>query len=314
MPFRGTKRRRAKDCDGCGCGDPTCPSCDIQSEDDGRAPDRPFNAGKSYRNPAEQSLAGNRQASAASETAIVDLTGSDHDPGSTRQRAMYTPKSAGVYPRASTPAATAEKEPSFREMVDALDEKTLRSTLVRLASIAPSAQTVIRQAYTQQTKERAATPGPTDFDHYSKKAWHALHTSDAARKWEALDEIRRIGATKRTLETVSGYVVEIRRAVRKTAPFHVKVDALETIRKILKSILLGSNGLAEGVRTALADSEEIGDCVTLIMMDMTEADMIRAGGTADEKGTLAQKFRWCRDEAEKYGLLKLSAVLSLWSI
>lgn len=247
---------------------------------------------------------------AAVKTAVVDLTGdgdergSRHDGSALQRPASSTPQARSQTRHTSKPDVPEGKELSFKEMVDALDEKTLRSTLVRLASIAPSAQTVIKQAYIQQTKEQGQAPMPTGFDHLSKKAWHALHTSDAAKKWATLDEVRRISATKRTLETVSGHVAEIRRSVKKSSPFDVKVDALETIRKILKSILLGSNGLAESVREALGDSEEIGDGVTLIMMTMTEEEMVRAGGTADEKGTLAQKYKWCRGEAEKYGLLK----------
>lgn len=207
-------------------------------------------------------------------------------------------------PRPSDHGVT--EEPSFQQMVDALDEKTVRSTLVRLASMAPSAQILIKQAYTQRLQVAGSKDGnslmPSDFDHYSKKAWHALHTSDAARGWATLDEASRAGATERALQTVIGCVREIRSQFQESTPFDVKLNALEVIRKILKSILLGSNQLAVSVRNALASNEELGEHIILIVFSMTSEELIRAGGTADEKGTLCQKFKWCEDEATKCGL------------
>jgi hypothetical protein len=179
--------------------------------------------------------------------------------------------------------------------------------------MAPSAQTVIKQAYTQHVKEqerkRDETLEHVDFDHYSKEAWHAMHTSDAAKRWVSLNEMRRDAATKRTVEKVVGCVAEMKSQIRETTSFDVKLNALETVRKVLKSILLGSNELAQSVRSALRDSGVgIGDDVVIILMCMTEEEMVRAAGTADEKGTLAQKFRWCRDEAKKYGLRSLQGL------
>lgn len=58
-------------------------------------------------------------------------------------------------------------EPSFKDMVNALSEQTARDTLVRLASMAPSAQVAIRQAYARQTEESAQRP--VDWDFLSKK-------------------------------------------------------------------------------------------------------------------------------------------------
>lgn len=58
-------------------------------------------------------------------------------------------------------------EPSFKDMVNALSEQTARDTLVRLASMAPSAQVAIRQAYSRQIQESAQRP--VDWDFLSKK-------------------------------------------------------------------------------------------------------------------------------------------------
>lgn len=61
----------------------------------------------------------------------------------------------------------AASEPSFKDMVNAMSEQTARDTLIRLASMAPSAQVAIRQAYTRQIEEDARKP--VNWDFLSKK-------------------------------------------------------------------------------------------------------------------------------------------------
>lgn len=108
-------------------------------------------------------------------------------------------------------------------------------------------------------------------------------------------------------------------------PFASKLSALATVRKILKSILLGGPGsLAGAVRDGLraplrinwssVDSQtdwgRLGGqtlmfAIRLALAHMTREEKIRAGGTYDEKGTLLSKYIWCRDEAQKLGLESL---------
>ncbi|KAM0813596.1 hypothetical protein AB5N19_13592 [Seiridium cardinale] len=323
MSSGGTKRRRRTSCDGGACGSPTCTSCRLHSDDNGVDTERKgrlnVNGFHERRTREQAGPVFDRRPPPKSQglpsaTLVVDLTDDDDGGSANRQSELSSQPSRSPAKRVrdgrafSGYNAVSEHEPGFREMVEALDEETVRHTLIRLASMAPSAQTVIRQAYTQHVRDKEKPSEPIDFDQYSKKSWHALHTSDAAKRWAALDEVRRISATSRALETVLGHVSEMRSQIRETTPFDAKLNALETMRKILKSVLLGSNELAGAVRSQLARRGGLGDDVVIVLMCMTEDEMIRAGGTADEKGTLAQKFRWCRDEARKYGLVSLKGL------
>ncbi|KAH6652222.1 hypothetical protein BKA67DRAFT_538048 [Truncatella angustata] len=297
MPPRGTKRPRRLHCDGEGCGDPDCSRC-WGSADDGDAP------------------------TVGAWTEVVDLTkdvdvaggGVRRGAGPPRRQPSGDHKSLRIMSPAKT--TVGKDAPGFQAMVDALDDKTVRDTLVRLASMAPSAQTAIKQAYNSQLREcelRADEKPlePLDVDHYSKKAWHALYTSDAAKRWETFDEVRRLGAKKRATDAIAGYVKEIRQKIRETTPFDDKLCALETIRKIFKSILLGSNELAKSVRAHICDtrSPEIGGHVMHILLVMSNEEVLRARGTADEKGTLIQKFWWCWNESKRYNLLEFQNMI-----
>lgn len=97
-------------------------------------------------------------------------------------------------------------------------------------------------------------------------------------------------------------------------PFANKLSVLETVRKILKSILLGCPGsLAGAVRDGLrgprggggTDGQALMVVIQWQLVHMTPEEKIRAGGTYDYKGTLLQKYTWCRDEARKLGLESL---------
>jgi hypothetical protein len=295
MRPRGTKRPRRVNCDGNNDSHSGCSGGSNPAEDFG---------------PVRED---------ASPPLTVTLTRNGHRiaEGGAASSLRIADNSGGAVPRTrhtlGNDNAIASGEPTFREMIDTLDEETVRNTLARLATMAPSAQTVIKQVYTQQLRERMKEqqrpPDYVDFDHYSKKAWHALYRSREAKEWAILDEIHRTGATRHTLATVSGHIAEIRSEIREATSFKTKLNALVTVRKILKSILLGSDELAGNVRSEFCGgSDGVGHDVLIVLMCMTEEEMIRAGGTADEKGTLAQKFRWCRDEARKLGLTSLKSL------
>ncbi|KAI1876421.1 hypothetical protein JX265_003947 [Neoarthrinium moseri] len=306
---RALKRRRTEDCRGEGCGQPRCGSCWVDSDGaDEVRPSQPSASGAAYESPSGRpTLHDPAQVPDTRRRAATLASGPTHAPGLPTSRADTM---------------------SFREMVDALDEREVRDTLVRLASMAPSAQTAIRQAYTSHHQRRAETAArapdqPYDIDGYSKKAWHALHTSPDAKSWPRVrDPDRAVAAASsavlqcaeaiyaRTTTTTSGAASSPSTASsgeRPGIPFETRLAGLETMRKILKTVLLGSNGLVERVR----DDIEAGQAfVALLKMVVGEAlatpeERVRAGGTADEKGTLLQKFTWCRDEAAKLRLAGL---------
>ena len=93
--------------------------------------------------------------------------------------------------------------------------------------------------YSQQLAREAATP--IDFNHYSRSAWHELQheTSSGSRDYEASFDIS--SAIEDMLDAI----------VAKTkphSPYATKFSAVETFRKIYKSLLLSHGVVPHEVR------------------------------------------------------------------
>ncbi|RYO82847.1 hypothetical protein DL762_006414 [Monosporascus cannonballus] len=145
----------------------------------------------------------------------------------------------------------------------------------------PSAQHAIQLACHQ-----LAQAPPINLDSYRKDAWHVLNSSD----YTELSDSKQYDAA------------------RDACPLKTKQNALETIRKILKMMLLTCDTLGREVRKDLQWDADIPNVMIRILESMYAEDRIRVGSAADAKGSLAEKIQWILDEAVTYGLKELDSL------
>ncbi|ETS80220.1 hypothetical protein PFICI_07749 [Pestalotiopsis fici W106-1] len=316
------------DCRGCGCGQSGCYSCEDPLAD-------PFFQQPESESELEvkaESVSESEQGDDAPYTEGPKLS-SSLAPLRKRRRLAddgdVDERDGDVAPPVKRPDTD---EVSFKEMVNALGEQTVRSTLIRLASMAPSAQVSIRHAYAQQLREERMPQHPLFYDSISKELWHMLYTSPASDIYRRTSSVHeRHSLATQTAVKIGQRVRDMFFGIHENSPFATRLIVLETFRKILKSILLGGNcqELAGAVRHLFEpepSSVRGGDVPDYLRMPgdyffcvytMSVEDRIRAGKTVDRDSTLADKFKWCRDEARRLGLKSfkpLDHLLREWGV
>ncbi|KAI1161601.1 hypothetical protein F5B18DRAFT_430040 [Nemania serpens] len=215
-------------------------------------------------------------------------------------------------PPAPAPApphpAPANLGPSYEYMISQLDENTVRLILTGLASVSPAAQATIISSFQQQM--RMIQERVINFDQYSRDAWHILNTSEYT-------EGRGSEQFEASFDAYSDVVACIEAIGKEThvqGSYGTKLSALETLRKIAKTILLAGDTLGSEVRRQFQHESCLADTMMRIARSMTAEEQRRAGANTDEKGSLAAKLRWVCDEANGYcieGLSSLRDVLVL---
>ncbi|KAI0977268.1 hypothetical protein F4678DRAFT_412361 [Xylaria arbuscula] len=276
MSRRSKRYRQDVNCDGCGCGQPECVSC-YPPETDDILP--PFGH------------------SIFSHTSGV--SGYYSAP-----RYQWRPSLPATLP----PPPVQPSGPSFADMVSQLDNSTVRSILTELATVAPSAQAAVTSSYQRQL--RRARERILDFSKYSVEVWHILNTSEytegsGSKQFEASFEAR---------SDVVECIEAIGKETKNESSYGTKLSAVETLRKIAKTILLTGDTLGREVRMEFQHESCLADIMVRIVRSMTPDEQRRAGANTDAKGSLASKVRWVCDEAESYcleGFYGLHDVLAL---
>ncbi|KAI3399140.1 hypothetical protein diail_7719 [Diaporthe ilicicola] len=264
MSPRSKRRRTGDRCHGTDCGQPDCSDCHL--EDDGGAAD------------------------------------------SRQPLASGTPQ----------PPSTTSQPPGLAAMIAALEEKALRDLLLQSASSSQTIQRSIQEAYQRQLARpqpppllpqprlssqpaRAAIPlsqmrPVTNFDHYSKSAWHALNDRELLR----LSGSRQYTMAGDVYSDICDCVNAIDEMTRSDSPLGTKQNAIETLRKIAKTIVLGEDTVGHEVRKELQNDSNISDIMVRIVESMSPEERMRTGRRADAKGTLIGKLEWVRDEAVQH--------------
>lgn len=300
MP-RGVKRQRhGINCDGCGCGQPGCTSCFVDLDD---------------------GLFGGR----------VEI----YQPSQQRR--------AAAMPQAEGTAGAAPKTPSARDMVNELDPEVLRDLIAELAPRSTVITNALDKVYTAHksrprapaasnprviptpavavavaaapTPRRAAVPlsqmrPVVAFDRYSKDAWHALNDRAVLRR-SGGKQYDRAGEV---WSDILGCVEAISEGTKDGSPLRTKQNAVETLRKITKTAILGEGTLGHEVRKQLQTDSSIADVMGRVLRSMSSKERVTTGQRKDEKGTLVEKVRWVKGEAESYclkGLVGLDGVLEM---
>lgn len=170
------------------------------------------------------------------------------------------------------------------------------STISPISTISPSTTTTTRPAI--PLSQQMSRP-VTNFDHYSKSAWHALND----RELLALSGSRQYTMAGDVYGDICDCVNAIDEMTKDDAPLGTKQNAIETLREIARTVILGEDTVGYEVRKELQNDSHISDVMIRIAESMTPEERLRTGRRADDKGgTLISKLEWVRDEAEGHCL------------
>lgn len=239
---------------------------------------------------------------------VVDCDGTEcgkHECSSCAYQNPGASSSSSKVPASS--ALPQQTTPSFKNMVSELSETAIRGLLIDLAATSPSAQSAIKNAYSLHLERESR---PVDFDRYSKQAWHVLNTSSYSK----LRSSKQYECAGDAFNEVMACVKAIDKGTKSTSAFATKQSALETLRKITKTLLLVDDTLGHEIRKELQWDESIPEVMLRILYTMTEEEISRSGNSTDEKGSLIDKIAWTAEEASSYGLDGLNGLNEVLAI
>ena len=138
--------------------------------------------------------------------------------------------------RARSNTDTHAVDPSkVQELVGSIDPKTISQLLIAAAKAYPDVASLVQQEVDRiAAAERAKV---IDFDYLSKSVWKTLNVTYARFRDSHAYEM-----SGQAANDIEDCIEQIRTRCPKTASFKTKENALETLRKIGKSICL-SNGV-----------------------------------------------------------------------
>ena len=144
--------------------------------------------------------------------------------------------------RARTDSHTDAVDPSkVPELVGSLDPKTISQLLIAAAKIYPNVAFLVQQEVDRiAAAERAKV---LDFDYLSKSVWKTLNVT-----YERLRDSHAFEMSGHAQNEIEDCIESIRRRCPKTASFKTKENALETLRKIGKSICLSIGVVGREIR------------------------------------------------------------------
>ena len=144
--------------------------------------------------------------------------------------------------RARSAANTDTVEPAkIPELVNSLDPKGIANLLIKAAETHPNIASLV-----QREVDRIAAAERTkvlDFDYLSKSAWKTLNVT-----YDRLKDSHAFEMAGEAAASIEGCIKTIRTGCPKTASFGTKENALETLRKIGKSICLSTGVVPREIR------------------------------------------------------------------
>lgn len=184
-------------------------------------------------------------------------------------------------------------------MIAALSNETLRSLLITLASGDPSnlARATLMDTYTNHINHTRAQV--LDFDYHSKSVWHTLNRS----YYTKLSSSKQYEAAFDVFEEIKASIETIASKTKKESSHATKLSALETLRKIAKTILLSDGDcLGSEVRKSFQSDTCLEDAMLGILESMTDDEIYEAGENISEIGkpSLLYKVEWVESEVKGY--------------
>ncbi|KAK1759963.1 hypothetical protein QBC47DRAFT_117659 [Echria macrotheca] len=136
----------------------------------------------------------------------------------------------------------------------------------------------------------------TNFDRYSKDAWYLLNKS----RYTRLSSSKQHDASGDVFDQIVDCITAIREAITPASSYGTKVNAIETLRKIAKTILVSDDILGYEVRKQFQWDSCVPDSMLAIANSMTRSQRLDAvyNNQQDGKGKLLDRLDWVQDEAE----------------
>ena len=178
---------------------------------------------------------------------------------------------------------------SVQQAISGLDDSTIRSIVTRLALENSAVAAVILSNYRLKWERECAEV--IDFDRYSKSVWHELN-SYRGDHWYTSPMNDSFKIAENVKNTIT---LDIEERVKVHSNFATKRSALETLRKIGKTICLSTSDTGDDVAEAFIDSSELDSAMVNILKTMQQEEKAMMADAAD--GQYLEKL----DELERLG-------------
>ncbi|KAM0797912.1 hypothetical protein BDR22DRAFT_823726 [Usnea florida] len=203
--------------------------------------------------------------------------------------------------RSHTNTGAAAVDPSkIPELVDSIDSKAVAKLLITAAKTYPEIASLIQREVDRIAKaERAKV---LDFDYLSRSAWKTLNVT-----YDRLSGSQAFEFSGEAAREVEECFETIRRRCPKTANFKTKESALETLRKIGKSICLSNGVVGREIRKNYQHGGELVPLMLDIAQSLTDQERERLEPWCNEKLVKLQ------EEADGLCIFEdLGEVIDLW--
>ena len=179
--------------------------------------------------------------------------------------------------RSHTNTGAAAVDPSkIPELVDSIDSKAIAKLLITAAKTYPEIASLIQREVDRIAEaERAKV---LDFDYLSKSAWKTLNVT-----YDRLSGSQAFEFSGEAAHKVEECFETIRRRCPKTANFKTKESALETLRKIGKSICLSNGVVGREIRMDYQQGGELVPLMLDIARSLTDQERERLEPWCNEK-------------------------------
>ncbi|KAF7188739.1 hypothetical protein HII31_09991 [Pseudocercospora fuligena] len=211
--------------------------------------------------------------------------------------------------RPNLPIPAGTTIPSVDQMLDTLSPAQIRSVLASTISADPTycALSCLTDCWTQKLLAEQARV--IDFDYRSKDVWRTLNI-----KYKKLSGSKQYDMSFDAFESVTDSIGSIKDQVSPSSSYGTKLSALETFRKIGKSILLSNDCLGSEVRKQFGHDYSYVEAMLHVAQCMSDEERTAAGRNVSEpgKGELYDKIDWVAKSAAGYCMFEgLEEVLDL---
>ena len=198
----------------------------------------------------------------------------------------------------------APMHPDWMSMLIYFDAPRLRSVLEHAALYNYPVQNLILDNYAQvyallERQRQAEKAKVIDFSHYSGDAWHALNTKYASGKGS-----KDYMLAGEAFSDVQDCINSIAKQATPDTSYGTKKSALETLRRIGKSICLGDGAIGHEVRKDFQRNPSLRDAMMGILESMDAAEVETLANSTDHKGTFLAKVTQLVAEANSYCIME----------
>ena len=196
--------------------------------------------------------------------------------------------------------AVAVNPSKIPELVDSIEPKVIAKLLIAAAKAHPEIASLVQ---TEVDRTAAAERAKVlDFDYLSKAAWKTLNVT-----YDRLSGSQAFEFSGEAAQKIEECFETIQKRCPKTANFRTKESALETLRKIGKSICLSVGVVGREIRKNYQDGGEFVPIMLDIAQSLTDQERERLEPWCNEKLVELQEI------ADGYCIFEdLGEVINLW--